>query len=57
MSRVITARPCRVIECGQLGHDFADFAQKQYFRGRALSIYGGSDEVQKNVTAKHVLGL
>ncbi len=41
----------------QLGHDFANFAQKQYFRGRASSIYGGSDEVQKNVTAKHVLGL
>ncbi len=41
----------------QLGHEFADFAQKQYFRGRASSIYGGSDEVQKNVTAKHVLGL
>ena len=40
-----------------LGNDFADFAQKQYFRGRASSIYGGSDEVQKNVTAKHVLGL
>ena len=41
----------------QLGHDFADIAQKLYFRGRAASIYGGSDEVQKNVTAKHVLGL
>ncbi len=41
----------------QLGHDFADSAQKLYFRGRASSIYGGSDEVQKNVTAKHVLGL
>ena len=41
----------------QFGNDFADFAQKQYFRGRASSIYGGSDEVQKNVTAKHVLGL
>ena len=42
---------------GQLGHDFADVSQKLYFRGRASSIYGGSDEVQKNVTAKHVLGL
>lgn len=41
----------------QLGHDFADSAQKLYFRGRAASIYGGSDEVQRNVTAKHVLGL
>ena len=41
----------------QLGHDVADITQKLYFRGRASSIYGGSDEVQKNVTAKHVLGL
>ena len=45
------------ISQAQLGHDFADAAQKLYFRGRAASIYGGSDEVQKNVTAKHVLGL
>jgi len=39
------------------GHDFADYAQKQYFRGRASTIYGGSNEVQKNITAKFVLGL
>lgn len=45
------------LSSSQLGHDFADLAQKLYFRGRASSIYGGSDEVQKNVTAKHVLGL
>ena len=40
-----------------LGHGFADTAQKLYFRGRASSIYGGSNEVQKNITAKYVLGL
>jgi alkylation response protein AidB-like acyl-CoA dehydrogenase len=40
-----------------LGHAFADAAQKHYFRGRASSIYGGSNEVQKNITAKYVLGL
>ena len=45
------------LDGAQFGHDFADVAQKQYFRGRASSIYGGSDEVQKNVTAKHVPGL
>lgn len=45
------------LSADQLGHEFADFAQKMYFRGRASSIYGGSNEVQKNVTAKHVLGL
>ena len=41
----------------ELGHDFADRAQKLYFRGRASTIYGGSNEVQKNITAKYVLGL
>jgi len=41
----------------QLGHEYADSAQKLYFRGRASSIYGGSNEVQKNITAKYVLGL
>ncbi len=40
-----------------LGHNFADSAQKLYFRGRASSIYGGSNEIQKNITAKYVLGL
>ncbi len=39
------------------GHEFADMAQKLYFRGRASSIYGGSNEVQKNITSKFVLGL
>lgn len=41
----------------QIGHDFADTARKLYFRGRAATIYGGSSEVQKNITARHVLGL
>ena len=41
----------------ELGHDYANSAQKLYFRGRASTIYGGSNEVQKNITAKYVLGL
>lgn len=45
------------LSAAQLGHDYADSAQKNYFRGRASSIYGGSNEVQKNITAKYVLGL
>lgn len=45
------------LSAAELGHDFADSAQKLYFRGRASSIYGGSNEVQKNITAKYVLGL
>ncbi len=45
------------LSADQLGHDFTDYAQKMFFRGRASSIYGGSNEVQKNITAKYVLGL
>jgi len=45
------------LRADELGHDFADRAQKLYFRGRASTIYGGSNEVQKNITAKYVLGL
>jgi alkylation response protein AidB-like acyl-CoA dehydrogenase len=45
------------LSSGQLGHDFSDNTRKAYFRLRAASIYGGSDEVQKNITARHVLGL
>jgi hypothetical protein len=45
------------LSASELGHEFADGAQKLYFRGRASTIYGGSSEVQKNITAKFVLGL
>ncbi len=41
----------------EFGNDYADLARKLYFRGRASTIYGGSNEVQKNITAKYVLGL
>lgn len=41
----------------QLGHSFGDAARRGYMFGRAATIYGGSDEVQKNITAKYVLGL
>ena len=39
------------------GHDFADDARRSFMYGRASTIYGGSNEVQKNITAKAVLGL
>ena len=29
----------------------------KYLNGRATTIYGGSNEVQKNIIAKRVLGL
>ena len=40
-----------------LGHDFATEARGRYMYGRAATIYGGSNEVQRNVIAKAVLGL
>jgi len=41
----------------ELGHDFAFEARGRYMYGRAATIYGGSNEVQRNVIAKAVLGL
>ncbi len=41
----------------KLGHDFGSQARQSYMYGRAATIYGGSNEVQKNVIAKAVLGL
>ncbi len=45
------------VTSGDIGHDFGDQARKDYMYGRAATIYGGSNEIQKNITAKHVLGL
>ena len=41
----------------ELGHDFGDRARVRYMYGRAATIYGGSNEVQKNIIAKAILGL
>ena len=41
----------------ELGHDYAGEARGKYMYGRAATIYGGSNEVQRNVIAKAVLGL
>ncbi len=41
----------------QLGHGFGSQARQTYMYGRASTIYGGSNEVQKNIIAKAVLGL
>ena len=40
-----------------LGHEFGGKAFKNYMYGRAATIYGGSNEVQRNIIAKAVLGL
>jgi hypothetical protein len=42
---------------GESGHDFGNEARRSFMYGRAATIYGGSNEVQKNITAKAVLGL
>lgn len=41
----------------QLGHEFGSEARRHFMYGRASTIYGGSNEVQKNIIAKFVLGL
>jgi alkylation response protein AidB-like acyl-CoA dehydrogenase len=45
------------IDEATLGHGFGGDARKAYMYGRAATIYGGSNEVQKNIIAKAVLGL
>jgi alkylation response protein AidB-like acyl-CoA dehydrogenase len=40
-----------------VGPDFARDAAGAYFNGRKTSIYGGSNEIQRNIIAKMVLGL
>jgi alkylation response protein AidB-like acyl-CoA dehydrogenase len=40
-----------------VGHEFGSRARQAYMYGRAATIYGGSNEIQKNIIAKAVLGL
>jgi alkylation response protein AidB-like acyl-CoA dehydrogenase len=40
-----------------IGPDFARGLAGDYFNGRKTSIYGGSNEIQRNIIAKMVLGL
>lgn len=42
---------------GRPWHQFGDAVRFDYLYGRASTIYGGSNEVQKNIIAKAVLGL
>ena len=41
----------------ELGHSFGSSARVAFMYGRATTIYGGSNEIQKNIIAKVVLGL
>jgi pimeloyl-CoA dehydrogenase large subunit len=40
-----------------MGPDFATEAAPMYFNYRKVSIYGGSNEIQRNIIAKAILGL
>ena len=40
-----------------IGPDYAHDTAPTYFNGRKTSIYGGSNEIQRNIIAKMVLGL
>jgi pimeloyl-CoA dehydrogenase large subunit len=40
-----------------IGPDWAATAAPQYFNNRKVSIYGGSNEIQRNIIAKAILGL
>jgi hypothetical protein len=41
----------------QIGPEYADGLAGDMFNGRKTSIYGGSNEIQRNIIAKMVLGL
>jgi alkylation response protein AidB-like acyl-CoA dehydrogenase len=45
------------LESEDLGHTFGSEARREFMYGRASTIYGGSNEVQRNIIAKFVLGL
>ena len=40
-----------------IGPDYAAPVAPRYFNARKISIYSGSNEIQKNIMAKHLLGL
>ena len=40
-----------------IGHSAETESSLQYFNNRKASIYSGSNEIQKNIVSKHVLGL
>ncbi|MEQ9510643.1 MAG: pimeloyl-CoA dehydrogenase large subunit, partial [Alloalcanivorax xenomutans] len=40
-----------------VGPEFAASVSASYFNFRKLSIFGGSNEIQKNIISKMILGL
>ena len=45
------------LSADELGHEFGSEARNSFMYGRAATVYGGSNEIQKNIIAKAVLGL
>jgi alkylation response protein AidB-like acyl-CoA dehydrogenase len=45
------------LDADTIGHGFGSAARQAFMYGRAATVYGGSNEVQKNIIAKAVLGL
>ena len=48
---------CSLGDNSQVGPDYARGLAGHYFNLRKASIYGGSNEIQRNIIAKAVLGL
>ncbi len=44
-------------EADRIGHGSETTTSLRYFNNRKATIYGGSNEIQKNIIAKHVLGV
>jgi len=40
-----------------VGPDYSNFSADSYFNMRKTSIYGGSNEIQRNIISKMILGL
>ena len=49
--------PVKGLNVEPIGPDYAAVAAPQYFNTRKVSIYAGSNEIQRNIMAKMVLGL
>jgi alkylation response protein AidB-like acyl-CoA dehydrogenase len=53
-----TFEPAAMVTPGAgLGPEYAQVLSAHYFISRKLSIYGGSNEIQRNIIAQRVLGL
>lgn len=49
--------PAKGLNVEPIGPDYAGVAAPSYFNQRKVSIYAGSNEIQRNIMAKMVLGL